>query len=86
MENERKRTTAHIAKSWDTRAPTQTPHTKNDSGTKATKNGVPVQSAMSWKLISNQGLSLAQNLEECLSQTNDGVGGQRIQRTMRDVQ
>ena len=86
MENKIKRTTAHIAEIGDARAPTQTPHTTNVYGEKATKDGVPVQSAMSWRLISNQGGSSAPIWEDGLRRTNDGVGGQRKQRTMRDGQ
>ena len=79
----RKRITAHIAKSLDVSAPTQTPHTINVSGTKATKNGVPNQSAMNWKLISNPGLIAAPNWEDSLNWTNDGVGGQQRRRMIR---
>ena len=68
---------ARIAKSLDVSAPTQKPHTINVSGTKATKNGVPNQSAMNWKLISNPGQSSAPNWEDGLNWTNDGVGGQQ---------
>jgi hypothetical protein len=79
----RKRMTAHIAKSLDVSAPTRTPHTINVSGTKAAKDGVPAQSAMSWKLISNPGQSSAPNWEDGLNWTNDGVRGQQKRRMIR---
>ena len=71
----RKRMTTRIAKSFDVSAPNQTSHTINVSGTKATKDGVPAQSAMNWKLFSNPSQSSAHNWEVGLNQTNDGVGG-----------
>ena len=78
-----KRMTTCTAKSLDISAPTQTPHTTNVSGTKATKDGVPAQSAMNWKLFSNPGQSSAQNWEVGLNRTNDGVGGRQKKRKIR---
>jgi hypothetical protein len=75
---------AHIAKSSDARAPPHTHHTTNASGTKSTKGGIPVQSAMSWKSILNHGQSLALNWEDGLSWKNDVVGGSL--ETEKDIQ
>ena len=76
----RKTMTARIARRLDVSAPTQTPHTINFSGTKATKDGIPAKSATNWKLISNPGNSSAPNWEDGLNWTNDGVGGRRKRR------
>jgi hypothetical protein len=58
----RKRMTARIARRLDISAPTGTPHTINVSGTKSTRDGIPAQSAMNWKLISNPGVKVQRRI------------------------